>query len=463
MKNKTNSLLIKNITRVLSANFLVAMVGFLGSFIFPKILTIESYALYHTFTLYVSYIGILHLGFPSGLSVKYAGKNYEDIDNKQYKTEISLIILILSFFSITFFGIYCFVRNKMLCYISLAIIPVCIISSYKALFQAWNRFKTYTKVSTIVSVAVPLVALLYYLINKVLPGDIYIIIYLIVYWIVAIILIMLDFKKIKNTKRNKFITKENLQTEKTGIALMLGNYINTLFVSVDKQFVKIFFSVTEFAYYSFGMSMQALMTVFITSVAQPLFPAMAAGKFNDEEYDDIKKMLLIFGSFSGCAYFATDIIVNMFIDKYIGSLEIVGIYFVVFPAMAVINCLYINLYKIKGLMKTYIKTLIGIFIIAISLNALFISLIGDFAGVAIATTITYYIWFLIGIKQFKFLKLSKKDVIYIIIYTIGFFIITRNMNAYIGIILYLLFILLLIFACYKKEVFNYIYKLRKNN
>ena len=58
-----------NIFRALSANFIVAIVGFLGSFIFPRILTINDYALYHTFTLYLSYITILHLGFPSGMAL----------------------------------------------------------------------------------------------------------------------------------------------------------------------------------------------------------------------------------------------------------------------------------------------------------------------------------------------------------------------------------------------------------
>ena len=47
---KENSL-VKNIVRVLSANFWVAAIGFIGSFIFPRILTIDAYALYHTFTL----------------------------------------------------------------------------------------------------------------------------------------------------------------------------------------------------------------------------------------------------------------------------------------------------------------------------------------------------------------------------------------------------------------------------
>lgn len=202
--------------------------------------------------------------------------------------------------------------------------------------------------------------------------------------------------------------------------MVLGNYINTLFVSADKQFVKWFFGNQEFAYYSFGMSMQSLMTVFIISIAQPLFPAMAQGKFKDEEYNSIKELLIVFGSLSGCAYFAVSIIVKLFIQKYTSSLDIVGIYFVVFPAMAVINCLYINLYKIKGIMKTYIKTLFGILLLSIILNTIFVFAVGEFTGVAIATTITYYIWFLIGFKQFEFLRITMKDVTYLIAYTIGF-------------------------------------------
>lgn len=83
-KNKNESL-TGNIVKVLSANFWVAVDRIVGSFIFHKILSIEGYALYHTFTLYVSYIGILHLGFPSGMAIKYAGKNYETLDKNQYK------------------------------------------------------------------------------------------------------------------------------------------------------------------------------------------------------------------------------------------------------------------------------------------------------------------------------------------------------------------------------------------
>lgn len=458
MDKSKETLLIKNIARVLSANFWVAIIGFAGSFIFPKILTIDAYARYHTFTLYVGYIAILHLGFPSGMVINYAGKEYDKIDKKQYKSELIILCTILSVFTIIFAVIFFVTQNKMTGYVALAVIPVGIINSYKSLFQAWNLFNAYTRISTSVATVIPLSAILYYVIEEKLPGDIYICIFLLTYWIVAAVLLYMAFFKVHKIKRERLLSVFNWKTEKTGLALVLGNYVNTLFISADKQFVRIFFSTTEFAYYSFGMSMQSLMTVFIVSIAQPLFPAMAQRKFSDEDYNKVKNLLVVFGSFSGCAYFVISFIVNHFIRKYTGSLQIVGIYFVVFPAMAVVNCLYINLYKIKGLMKTYITTLIGILLTVLVLNSIFIYATGHFTGVAIATTLTYYIWFIIGFRQFKFLKLKIKDVGYLVFYIIAFFVITNSLNDILGFLAYFLFIILLVFCFYKNEIKIYVKK-----
>lgn len=451
-KNSLSDGLMKNILRVLSANFWVALIGFASSFIFPKILTIDDYAFYHTFTLYLTYITILHLGFPSGMVINYAGMNYDEIDKSQYKAEIELIGIILVLFTTFFLILSAILHNRMLAFIALAIIPYDLIGSYKALLQAWNRFKEFSIISTVVASIIPIVAFLYYIIEGILPGDIYICIFLTTYWLVAIFIITEIGKKIKGVKANSILTRVNWITEKTGIVFVLGNYINALFVSSDKQFVKWFFDNSYFAFYSFGMSMQALMTVFITSIAQPLFPAMAQGKFKDEDYNGIKELLIIFGSLSGCAYFVTLIIVKNFIPKYIESLDVVGIYFVVFPAMAVVNCLYINLYKIKNLMQQYIKTLIGIFCVAVVLNTLAVCFYRKYTGVSVATTITYYIWFFGGFKQFKFLRLTFQDIVYLILYIIGFFFITRNASGFLGILFYLTFIVLLVLVCYRDRL-----------
>ena len=163
-------------------------------------------------------------------------------------------------------------------------------------------------------------------------------------------------------------------------------------------------------------------------------------------------MLIIFGSLSGCAYFATSIIVNNFIQKYINSLDVVGIYFVVFPAMAVVSCLYINLYKIKNMMRLYLKTIIGILGVSIVTNAIAVKFYPDYTGVAIATVVTYYVWFFLGFKQFKFLKLTWKDMMYLALYTVGFFFITRNLSDFIGMAVYFCFIAVIALVFYSARV-----------
>ena len=458
-----NSSLKRNIVNVLFANFWVSAISFAGSFIFPKILSIESYAQYHLFTLYVSYIAALHLGFPSGMVINYAGKNIETIEKRQLKSEILITLYILAFFSGLAAVLAVLLKNKMVMYIALVILPFCSVSCYRTLLQAWNQFSLYSRLSVIISVAIPIIALAIYLVTGNLNGDQYILAYLFVYFSAFAFTCYSCSKYVKGVKANPLFTRKNWDTEKTGIAMLAGNYINTLFMSADKQFVNIFFSTTEFAFYSFGMSLQSLMTIFITSIAQPLFPAMAQGNWKDNDYKKAKEVLFVFGSFSGCAYFAGAIIIKLFIQKYIESLEVIGIYFMVFPAMAVVNCIYVNLYKITGKIRLYIQTLIGLLILAVALNLFMVKAYEHYTGVAIATVVVYYCWLFVGTKQFDFIKISIKDIAYLCLYTSIYIICIREINNdYLGITLYCLSMTILAVAFYGKNLGAYVkmYKLR---
>ena len=53
---------------------LVLLFGFIQTLIIPKYLSLEGYGYWQLFTLYASYVGILHLGFIDGVLVRWAGK-----------------------------------------------------------------------------------------------------------------------------------------------------------------------------------------------------------------------------------------------------------------------------------------------------------------------------------------------------------------------------------------------------
>ncbi len=452
--------LSRNIMRVLTANFIHVFVGLISSFIFPRILSISSYAYFQSFILYLGYLNIIHLGFPSGLMVKYAGKDHNGIDKRQYKTEFLIITYIIAGFSILLLILAIALHIRMLMFLGVAIIPVIFTNTYKNLYQAWNKFELFTGISIFTTVFAPLVAILVYLITNQLSGETYICIFISAYTVAFIYVFRREVKMIRGQKRNAFISQENWTTEKVGFAILLGNYINLLFSSADKQFVNSFFSTKEFALYSFAISLQSIMTVFITSLSQPLFPALANGKVSDDDHNLIKEMLIIFGSFSGCAFFLVSIIVKKFITKYIGSIEIVNIYFAIFPAMAIVNCLYINLYKIKGKVRQYIKTLVIMLFLAILLDSLVVVSNIGFKWIALATVVVYYTWLIVGSRQFETIELSTKDIFYFICFFALFLGISRCFFDAIGFVIYFLINSLVLYLLYKKTLLTIFERIR---
>lgn len=436
--------MLKNIIKVLSANGIVALIGLANSLLLPKLISIEEYALYQTFMLYLSYIAILHFGFPTGMNIKYAGKKIESVDKSQYKSEMRVLFCILGVFS--FVGMILTIRNSssMSLYITLMIFPYCFLGSFSLLLQAFGKFQEYAILHTIMSAVPLLLPIIIYLITRQASGIICIGIYIGVYVIATIYCMLFHHSVVHRVKSNKLLSLENWEIEKVGFFFLLGNYINSLFHSVDKQFVSWSCSTNEFSYYSFALTMQNVMTIFITAVAQPMFPYMAAGKVKDDGYTKIKRYLFILGSFSGIAYFVCNIVVCIWLPNYIESLEIIKIYFAVFPAMAVINSIYINLYKTRKMTKSYIRDLLLMLLAAIVGNGLAIQFGYGYRGVALVTTLLYYIWLIFGSFIFKELKISFREYLFLFIFIILFITIPNLFKPVMGAIVYLV---LDIFAC----------------
>ena len=161
---------------------------------------------------------------------------------------------------------------------------------------------------------------------------------------------------------------------------------------------------------------------------------------------------MCFGALSGCAYYAVAVIVKYFIPEYLDSLNVVAILFAIFPAVAVINCLYVNLYKATNQVKKYIFTLFVMIICSVVLNAAFVFADRNYLAITAATTICYYIWYIISARHFEGLHVKLKDVIYLIGFLLIYFLITRITNVILGFVLYAVVIGVWSFAIYHKSL-----------
>ena len=84
---------LKNIIIVLISNIISVISGVLIGFLIPKMMGVSEYGYYKTFTLYSSYIGILHFGFTDGIYLKFAGKKYEELDKEKFRTYTKFLFI----------------------------------------------------------------------------------------------------------------------------------------------------------------------------------------------------------------------------------------------------------------------------------------------------------------------------------------------------------------------------------
>lgn len=458
--------MVSNIFRVLISNGIVALVGLISSLFLPNLLSIDDYAEYQTFILYISYVALFHLGFPNGLSIKYAGKSFRSIEKQQLKSEMRFLLIIISFFSVLFIVLYTFSRNIMFLYVAVMTFCTCYLGAITQLLQAWGIFDLYA-ISHVIISAVPLALpiIIYFLLGKA-SAIISIVSYILVYVIVTIFYLLWQLILGKNYSCAKIFSKENRDTEITGLLFHIGSYINVLFHNVDKQLIKWYCSVQEFSYYSFAITMQSTMTILLTAVSQPLFPYIAAGKLDSEKKVSFaKRSLLMLGSLSGAAYFVCMLIVENWIPKYSNSLLVIRIYFALFPAMAVVNCLYFNFYKVKKLKYRYTIDLMLMFALAIVLDLAAIKLNNGHTGVAMATVAVYYFWLIYGVKVFPELKLTRNEYAFVFLYLILFFGIQRVKGNILGLLLFVLADCILCQTLFRKEmklILSYIFgKIKK--
>ena len=444
-----------DLTKVFGANIIGLVASIVNGFFIPAFLSLDQYALLKTYALYVSYIGILHFGFIDGIHVKYGGKSISEIDRSVFQKEHVFLVIFQVIITSIFLLIGFITKNIIIILFTLTIIPINIYRFFMFFSQAIGNFNVYSKIKVFIPNFVLLLNLMIIFIfkkNNYLP---FVFIQIFTYYAILLYLELYYYKILSTDYLTKGlnILKKNFSV---GIFIMMGNLCSILFFSIDRWFVKFFFPIEEFAYYSFAISLMLIVNILISSITIIFYPYLAKEN-KEKKIKNIKNILLIIGTVSSGAYFVFSLIINIFIKKYIPSLNIIAIIFACFPPLAIINALYINLYKVKKKEKKYFLDVLLVVGVAIILNAVAILIYKTVQSIAVATMIAFYFWFFYSSYKFKGLNTSLKEVIYISLYIFIFIFSTVHLNLIIGFALFGSLIVVLNYCFFKNEFRKLIY------
>ncbi len=436
--NKKNSI-SSGIITVLFANLCNLGFSILTSFLLPKFLSLDTYAGIKTFQFYIGYVGILHLGYVDGMYIRNGGRELQSLDSKELAASISTLRTMEFFIAVVLLVILFFYHDKTFLAFVLVILPLNMTAYFQYLFSAVGEFSKYSLLIRGTTIATFGVNMFLLFVIKTDVLALYLVAYVLIDYIIWIIL-EIEMSKVCKLRYNLclfdfFQLKENV---KNGILLTLGNLSSYLFTGLDRWFVKILLLTTDFAQYSFAVSIEHFVDVTMTPVSITLYNYFCKNK-KKIEIKQIRSYVTIFGVFIISVAFPAKFILEHFLVKYIAAIDII---FYLFSAQIFyfpIKCVYVNLYKSQKKQRLYFTKLIFAIIMGFVLNVVCFAIMRNKEAMAVATVLSTIFWWILCILDFKEVAYKTNDIVFIIVELVAFNVCGIAFSSIAGGIIYMLF------------------------
>lgn len=449
----------KGLIVVFLANAINLIFNLLTNFLLPKYLSVDSYAAIKTFQLYTTYVGVFGLGAADGMYLRYGGEQLKKIDSYELMLSISSFRILMLLESIILIPISIIFKDNIIIAFSLTILSMNMTSYFKNLYQAVGEFERYGRILNWTTVAMFLINIVLLFVVK---TDRYLA-YLVGYVIVdAVIWVILEYNFYVLINASIGFKKEFLSFKllirdiKTGFLLTIGNFSNILLSSMDRWFVKIMMNSSQFAYYSFAVSMEGFINVAITPITTTLYNYFC-NHLETNNVIRVRRCTMLFGTVLISTAFPAKFIIEMFLSNYTESVYVLFILFATQIPYILIKSVYVNLYKAKKKQNLYFFRLMLILIIGALLNIVFVKLYPFKEAFSFGTLMSALIWLVFCILDFKHYKFEIREWIYIIAEIVSFITCGILFNSITGFIVYVMITLIMMWFFMKNDMYNLIH------
>lgn len=445
--------LLSNILKVLSSSIITFSSNFIIGFILPLYLSIAEYGYYREFILYFNYFYILNLGFNEGLYIKYGGKSLKEIDTDQLQKEHNTTILIQFIICSILLVIGVIMNSSMIIVFSIAVFFSNVAYFHQLVQQALSEFSEYSRSNTIKGISTILTMLIALILFQGRTHTYYIVALLVAQVILFIYCEYHFYSTMKNRVRSFSTAAHTKIVFRIGIFMLAANFLRVLVGSIGQWLVKVFTDIEGFAQYSLAGSMLSVVLLVINSVAAVFYTVISRNK-DTAKLVAIKNLLLLFGIFSGLAYFVLYYVIGYLLPDYIPSLEYMKYLILCVPYLMVINVIATNLYKTQVNEKKYFLNMLSMLILTIGVIAVLFIIFENPVVAAIGTTLVYIIWYYImTMRTFPFLKNNIRYNLLLLSHFVVYLVCGSILTNFTGMIVYVLYCFVAIIIC-KQDIYS---------
>lgn len=450
---------------------LTLLVSLFMGFVLPIFMTIDDYAYFRVYQLYIAYAGIFHLGMVNGIYLRYGDYDVDQLPIATFKrygrTIITMQVAIAMILMILLAFHFPQDHNTGIAYI-FTIINIPLVN-IKWFYSSINQFTKRFNIDSIVTYAQNLLQFMTIIFVLVMRWYSYVPLLIAITIINCLCMIAVMIQNRQFISFFEKIDEKPLREDtsiymiKSGFFFMISEFVAIVILLIDSVFVQNLFTLTDFAMYSFATSIISVMYGIINTVSNLIYPYLV--RVDDEKYAKyytlMSDLLTVVALLSMLAFYIAKNIVDHVIPKYVASIEIAAVLFgtVIFRSLILLVCG--NYYKVLKMTSEYTKNNLFAICLAFVLDLVAYLAFKDYKYIAYASLLTFIIWYIItDIVFIRKLRLKRLQCIkrYICIASCLFlFYLLLNINDSMAFILYFIGTVLVCLICFFgdiKEIVN---------
>lgn len=404
----------KGIFSIAMANVICMALGLITNFLLPKHLSVDSYAMLKTYSLYMNYAGFFAFGYSDSVYLKYGGKKLGDLNAGNLSNNFYNYSLVIATEAILAFIGGIILKNNILTAFSLGMFAYNIMGYLKILLQATGEFSTYARALNIEKIVIFIINVAMIFAFKVDSYLWYVWAQIATGFLVTICFVFIIQKSTGLIQKSKFCVQVIVSNIKDGYVLMLGNFSSGIFTGIDRWFVKFLLNSKAFAVYSFAVSTENIINVFVSPITVSMYNWFCKSPNNDR-VKFIKRVVMIWGFIIIGGMFFIKFIIKYYLPQYMDACEVIIYLLGAQVFYLIVKGIYVNIYKSNKQQNRYFLQLLAMTVVAFILNTIFFLINSNIRSIAFATYCTSIIWLIVcEIKNCQ-IAFGMKDWIFIII------------------------------------------------
>ncbi|WP_345804427.1 hypothetical protein [Lacticaseibacillus paracasei] len=449
--NSNQERLKRGIISVLIANVINMVMNLMTNFLLPKYLSIDSYAAIKTYQLYASYAGLISLGFVDGMFLKYGGLSFRKLDKHDLDLNLSSFRIFQVVSTVVLVVVGLFYHSTIYWAFALTVLPVNMAGYFQTLYQSIGEFGSYSRIMNATTGVTFIINMTLLFVFRTDTYQAYLGLYVALDIVVWILLeVFLRRKSAYRFTYIQFSFHETIENIKDGILLMLGNFSNSLLTSMDRWFIKFLMNTVAFAQYSFACSMENFVNVAVTPITVTMYNYFCTEK-SHTQIKKVRNVVLLFASLLIACAFPGKFILETYLQKYSQATSVMFYLFDAQLFYILIKSVYVNLYKAQRKQTRYFLELIVVVAAGFIFNIICWLLFHVKESFAIGNLLAAIFWFVLCIRDFRWLKYDFREISFIIISSVSFLVLGTTLGSIVGGILYLCIIGVTSFILLRKD------------